>query len=489
MNESPKKPFYITTTLPYVNAPLHIGHALEFVRADTIARYKKLTGHEVFFNSGTDEHGIKILKKAEENNVEVKTFVDQAFDTFKNQISQFGLLEDIHFERTTEASHEEAAQEFWRLVDKAGFIYKKSYTAKYCASCEEEKTDSQLNEKGECLEHPGKPVETIDEENYFFKYSAFQDKLLAFYDEHPNFIIPDTRYNEIKTFVKSGLRDFSISRLKSKMSWGVPVPGDEDHVMYVWFDALTSYISGLGWPTDKEGNYKKYWEEAVRVQYCGKDNTRFQGAMWQAMLIAAGLPNSDHIVVNGHITAEGGVKMSKSLGNVVDPLEIANTYGTDALRYFLLREINAFEDSPFTMERFKDSYNSGLANGLGNLTSRIMKMAESNNVSVPEGGEIYFGINQPAVESLDRFNVSEYMSEIWSDIQNLDGYIQKNEPFKKIKVDEEAGKKDIQYLLTHLRGIALRLEPVMPETSQKIQDLIKSNKIPETPLFARLETK
>src|SRR3989344_346660 len=363
-----KKSFYLTTTLPYVNADLHMGHALEFVRADIIARYKKLSDFEVFFNTGTDEHGMKIYEKAVEKNKDPQAFVDESFLKFKESVKIFGMDQEIlNFIRTTDPKHEKAAQEFWQRVSDNGYIYKKNYEAKYCIGCEENKKDSDLV-NGECPVHPGRKLEIIKEENYFFKYSEFGGKLLEFYSKNPNFVVPDFRFNEIKAFVERGLEDFSISRLKSKMPWGVPVPGDDAHVMYVWFDALVSYISALGWPNaDPGSNFEKFWVNGTPTQYCGKDNLRFQSAMWQAMLMAAGLPNSHQIVINGFITAEHGLKMSKTLGNVVVPKEIVAEYGTDALRYFLLREVSSFEDSPFTMERFKEAYNSGLANGLGNL--------------------------------------------------------------------------------------------------------------------------
>ena len=315
------KPFYITTTLPYVNAELHMGHALEFVRADAIARYHELIGEEVFFNSGTDEHGSKIFKKAESEGKDVKTFVDENVEKFYESVKLFGVSENINFIRTSDERHIKAAQEFWKTVEKNGYIYLKNYQTKYCVGCESEKTDSELVD-GKCPDHPNMELELIDEENYFFKYSAFGEKLLYFYKENPDFIIPEFRFNEIKSFVERGLQDFSISRLKSKMPWGIEVPGNPDHVMYVWFDALVNYIANVGYPDDME-KFEKYWKNGTPTQYCGKDNTRFQGAMWQAMLMAAGLPNSRQIIVNGHITADGGVKMSKSLGNTVDPKDIA----------------------------------------------------------------------------------------------------------------------------------------------------------------------
>ena len=476
-----KNSFYITTTLPYVNAPLHMGHALEFVRADAIARYKKLNGSDVYFNTGTDEHGLKIYEKALENNLSPKEFVDKSFETFKEQLKMFGISDDVHFIRTTDEHHISSAQEFWKLVDKNGYIYKKNYEAKYCVGCESEKTDSEL-ENDECPLHPGQKLKLINEENYFFKYSALGDKLLEFYEKNPNFVVPDFRLNEIKNFVKNGLQDFSISRLKSKMPWGIPVPGDDTQVMYVWFDALTNYISTLGWPEDKE-NFEKYWINGNPTQYCGKDNTRFQGAMWQAMLMAAGLPNSHQIVVDGFITGDGGIRMSKTLGNTVDPRDIVEEYGTDALRYFLLREVSSFEDSPFTIERFKDAYNSGLANGLGNLTSRILTLSEKyldKCPGIPEKTDFteYFSF----YENFDIQKATEY---VWIKIQDLDKKIQITEPFKVIKINEEQGKKLISELVLELYTIARMLNPIMPETNEKLKKLIRENKKPETPLFLR----
>lgn len=476
-----KKTFYLTTTLPYVNAPLHMGHALEFVRADTIVRYKKLLGYDVYFNTGTDEHGMKIYERALENNLTPQEFVDKSFTTFKEQLKIFGIVDDVHFIRTTDKNHEKATQEFWKRVQDNGFIYKKTYQSKYCVGCESEKTDSELVD-GFCPLHPGKDLQLIDEENYFFKYSTLGDRLLEFYDKNPNFVIPEFRLNEIKNFVKSGLQDFSISRLKEKMPWGIPVPGDDTQVMYVWFDALVNYISTLGWP-ERGGDFEKYWVNGTPTQYCGKDNTRFQSAMWQAMLMACGVENSYQIVVNGFITGEGGIRMSKSLGNGVDPKDVVSEYGTDALRYFLLREVGSFEDSPFTMERFKEAYNSGLANGLGNLTSRILTLSEKyldKCPEIPEQNDFreYFSF----YESFDIKKAADY---VWEKITELDKIIQETQPFKVIKNNEAKGKEMIKDLVLKLYAIARMLNPIMSETSVKLKELIKQNKKPETPLFIR----
>ncbi|MFC1721155.1 methionine--tRNA ligase, partial [Patescibacteria group bacterium] len=365
------KNFYLTTTLPYVNADPHIGFALEIVHADIIARYRRLLGEEVFFNFGTDEHGQKVYQEALKAGKTPQEYVDgyaAKFDELKKALN----LSYNNFIRTTDPCHIAAAQEFWKKCDANGDIYKKQYKAKYCVGCELEKTDSELVD-GCCPLHPGKELEIREEENYFFKFSKYQDKLLELYKSNPDFVLPDFRFNEIKRFVEGGLQDFSISRLKDKMPWGVPVPGDDEHVMYVWFDALVNYVSAIGWPDDME-KFEKWWPV---VQVAGKDNLRQQSAMWQAMLMSVDLPTSKQVVIHGFVTSDGK-KMSKSVGNVINPFDIVNEYGTDALRYYIAREFSPFEDSDITMEKFNVAYNANLANGIGNLASRIMKMAEDN---------------------------------------------------------------------------------------------------------------
>lgn len=480
MNE--KQPFYLTTTLPYVNAPLHMGHALEFVRADILARYKKLMGYDVFFNTGTDEHGMKIYNKAIEAGVTAQEFVDKGFETFKTQLKQFGVTDELHFIRTTDARHIEVAQQFWNKVLENGYIYKGSYQAKYCVGCEEAKTDSELV-NGECPLHPGIALETIDEENYFFKYSAFTEKLLALYDSRPDFVVPDFRLNEVRSFVKQGLQDFSISRKAEKMPWGIPVPGDTDQVMYVWFDALTNYVSTLGNPFNNDEQYVHFWKNGNPTQYCGKDNNRFQSAMWQAMLMAADLPNSHQILVNGFITADGGVRMSKTLGNGVDPYDVVSEFGTDTLRMFLTKEISPFEDSPFTMERCAAAYNANLVNGLGNLVSRTLTMAQSYDVDITD--LVFPNFADIAHPAYVRFDYAEVAESLWAEITDLDKYISDTEPFKMFKVDPDKARADVHHVITGLARVSVLLQPIMPETSEKIMDLIKKREKPEVPLFGR----
>lgn len=474
--------FYITTTLPYVNSEPHLGHALEFVRADIIARFKKTQGFDVFFNTGTDEHGLKIYRKASEQGISPQKYVDEYADKFKALLPLLGVSKDIVFTRTTDEHHIKSAQEFWKICDKNGYIYKKNYTVNYCVGCELEKSNSELVD-GKCPDHPNLEIEHINEENYFFKFSAFQKKLLDIYKNNPNFVIPDHRLNEIKAFVERGLQDFSISRLKEKMPWGIEVPTDKNHVMYVWFDALVNYISAIGWPDNIEKFSKWQVETGGMVQYCGKDNLRQQSAMWQAMLLAAGLPHSKTIIINGFITGAGGVKMSKSIGNVVDPIELINEYGTDAVRYYFSREVSSFEDSPFTKEMFKDAYNANLANGLGNLVSRVMTMAQNNlekPVDVPE-----FKLSKGFIDSIESYNLQEATNTIWKKVGELDSKIQLTQPFKLIKTDKEKAVKIIEELVIGIYEIAIHLEAILPETSGRIKELIKVNKKPEKALFLR----
>ncbi len=481
------KPFYITTTLPYVNAEPHIGFAMEIIRADIIARYKKQQGHEVFFNTGTDEHGAKIWQKAKELGVPVQNYVDECAEKFKNLKDLLGLSSDLNFIRTTDPHHILSAQEFWKICNDRGYIYKKNYKIKYCVGCELEKTESEL-ENGKCSIHPNLGLETIDEENYFFKFSDFQKPLLDLYAKNPDFVVPSFRFNEIKAFVERGLQDFSISRLKSKMSWGIEVPDDSEHVMYVWFDALVNYISAIGWPHDMK-NFKKWAEETGgMVQYCGKDNLRQQSAMWQAMLMAVQLPPSKTIVIDGFITS-GGQKMSKSLGNVINPVDLVKEYGMDALRYYVARELHPFEDSDFTTDGFKKAYNGNLANGLGNLTARVIQMAEQNGINVRDL-RINNGNGDKRKKELEmvmgEYNLQKGMNIIWEVIAELDQRIQKDQPFKLVKTEPEKAKQIIVELVSELSGIADMLLPFMPETAEKIKKAIAENKKPDI-LFPRKE--
>lgn len=485
-----KKKFYITTTLPYVNAKPHIGFALEIVQADVIARYKTLLGYEVFFNFGTDEHGQKIYKKALEEKKSPQKYVDKyaaKFDDLKKSLN----LSYNNFIRTTDPRHKKAAKEIWQICLKNGFIEKGVYKAKYCVGCELEKQDSELVD-GKCPIHPNLEIELIEEENYFFKFSEFKKRLLDLYKKYPDYVVPAHRLKEITNFVSSGLQDFSVSRLKEKMPWGVEVPEDDKHVMYVWFDALTNYISALGWPEDGK-KFLGFWgtnEDPKAIQVAGKDNLRQQSAMWQAMLMAANLPPTRQIFIHGFITS-GGEKMSKSLGNVIDPFEYVEKYGTDALRYYLLAKISPTEDSDFTKEKFEETYNADLANGLGNLVARVAKLVELKKLDLSQ--LVYKRDNRIIREigpMIERFEFNTALEYIWMTISNLDKYINKERPWEL--PPKSANKKLGQIIVgsetvTSLLEITEALKIFLPETSEKIEKQFKGPEIKTSEiLFPRL---
>ena len=467
-----KKSFYITTTIPYVNAEPHIGFALELVQSDAVARYRRLIGEEVFFSTGTDEYGQKIWEASQKEGKNVQEYVNFYVGKYLDLKDKLNLSYN-NFIRTTSDENIFAAQEFWRLCDKKGDIYKKTYKGLYCVGCEKFLTEKDLVD-GKCALHPSQMPEMVEEENYFFKLGNYKEKILKYLSDEKT-VFPDWRRKEAIEYANV-MEDFSISRSKERLSWGIPVPGDATQVMYVWFGAFINYISTLGWPSNKE-LFEKFWQDAETVQTAGKDMVKFQSAMWQGMLMSAGLPTTNHIVYHGFITGEGGVKMSKSLGNVVSPVEIVEEYGTDALRYFLLREISSFDDSPFTIERFRESYNANLANGLGNLVSRIMQLAQTyldEPAKIAEWEDMgeYFAF-------LNKFETNAAANYVWEKIGELDKEIQEKKPW------ESKNKDVISGLVVKLYSIARMLNPLMPETSAKIKELIKTNKKPSEPLFLR----
>lgn len=469
--------FYITTTLPYVNAEPHIGFALEIVQADIIARHHKLLGEEVVFNTGTDEHGLKIYRNAQEEGKDIQKYVDENAEKF-NKLKEFLNVDFTNFIRTTDPHHIAAAREFWKRCDKNGDIYKKNYRIKYCVGCELEKTDSELTD-GKCLIHSNLEIEFIEEENYFFRFSKYQKSLLDLYEKYPDFVVPAHRLTEIKNFVAAGLQDFSVSRLKSKMPWGVPVPDDETQVMYVWFDALVNYVSTLGWPNEETGDkkqatkFEEFWgtkDEPNALQIAGKDNLRQQSAMWQAMLISAGLPTSRQIIIHGFITS-GGEKMSKSLGNVVNPFRIVEKYGTDALRFWLAHDINPFEDGDFTWDKFKESYNANLANGLGNFAARVLTLGSSlGQFEAPAVSEEVTKKVETAKkivqEKLKEFKFHEALGAIMELVSFGDRYVNENKPWAV--EDEEKKKESVFNLIVILDNVAAFLTPFIPGTASKI---------------------
>jgi methionyl-tRNA synthetase len=473
------KRFYLTTTLPYVNDDPHIGFALEIVQTDAAARFHRLMGDEVFFNTGTDEHGQKLFEAAQKAGQEPKAYVDHFAAEFRKLKEALDLSNDV-FVRTTDPHHITAAQEMWRRCNAAGDIYKKSYEGLYCVGCERFLSERDMQD-GKCVIHLKEPV-LLTEENYFFRLSKYQDRLLE-YLARPGVILPEWRRDEAVNFVKQGLEDFSISREKARLSWGIPVPDDDSQVMYVWFDALTNYISTLGWPEDGEGKFKSFWEEGEVLQTGGKDQIRFQSVMWQAILMSANLKNTDTVFYHGFITS-GGVKMSKSLGNVINPLDVVNEYGTDALRYFLLRHVSPVEDSDVTLERIKELYNGNLANGLGNVVSRVMKMAQGH---LDQAVEIAANtIPDSFILAMETYKFNDACDIIWQAIAKIDQRITEEKPFVLVKENPEAAKLLIAELVRELYTIGRMLNPLMPSTSALIKTAVKENKKPEN-LFPRKE--
>lgn len=449
--------FYITTTLPYVNADPHIGFAMEIIRADTIARFYRLLKDEVFFNTGTDEHGQKIWEKALSEKLTPQKYCDQMAKRFKNLKNTLNLSY-TKFIRTTDKEHIKAAQHFWQLCYQNGDIYKAKYKIKYCVGCELEKTESELVDN-RCPLHPNKTLQIFEEENYFFRFSRYQKPLLGFFEKNPYFIKPKHRFEELKNFVKKGLKDFSISRPKKKMPWGIDVPNDSTQVMYVWFDALINYISTLGWPNDLK-KFNNYWPG---IQIAGKDNLRQQGAMWQAMLMSAKLPLTKKIFIEGFITVNGQ-KMSKSLGNVINPFVLVNQYGTDAVRYYFLKEIPPFADGDFSHHRMKEIYNSELANELGNLVSRLTKLAQEDNLEIKTNNSIE-KVLLPLKPLIDEFSFNQALEKIWLKIKKLNQEIDKEAPWKK---SEDKRKDFLAKSLIELKEIGQMLLPFLPYTGELI---------------------
>lgn len=471
---------YITTTLPYVNADPHIGFAVEILQADVLARSWRLRGEEVFFSTGTDEHGQKIWQAAEKAGQDVQEYVDHYAGEVQKLKETLALSPDA-FIRTTDPKHITAAQELWRRCAAAGDIYKKSYTALYCFGCELFKMEKELVD-GKCPLHPSSELVSVSEENYFFRFSKYEKDLLT-YLEKPGSVVPEWRREEAMDFIKNGLEDFSISRQKGQLVWGVAIPGDDEQVMYVWFDALTNYISTLGWPADPEGNFKKFWEEGRTLQVAGKDQVRFQSLMWQAMLASVGIKMTDQVFYHGFINS-GGQKMSKSVGNVISPYDLVEKYGTDATRYMLLRHVHPTEDTDVTWERLDAWYTADLVNGLGNLVARVMKLAETHlpePVDIPEAA----AFPDEYWRMIDVFEFHHAMDLVWARIQKLDERITNEEPFKVVKEDVARGRALIAEMAVELYWIARMLNPFMPHVNEVIKTAVKANKKPEN-LFPRL---
>ncbi|MEW6207867.1 MAG: methionine--tRNA ligase, partial [Acidobacteriota bacterium] len=462
--------FYVTTPIYYVNGKPHIGHAYTTLIADSLTRFKRQRGADTFFLTGTDEHGINIERAAEKRGIPVRQHVDEIVDEFKTAFARLGVEYD-RWIRTTDDFHEAAVQKLWRILDERGQIYKGHYEGWFCAGCNEFK-DVEDESEPQCPVHL-RPLERLAEESYFFRLSAWQKPLLDYYEKHPRFIQPEARRNEVISFVSSGLKDLSVSRASVK--WGIPVPSDPSHTIYVWLDALSNYITALGWGNDRHKDFDRYWPA---LHLIGKDILRFHTVYWPAFLLAAGVELPREIFVHGMLL-RGGQKMGKSLGNAI-ALDVLHKYFTnDQIRYFLLREVVFGQDGEVTYEGLIDRTNSDLANGLGNLASRTLTMVRNyfdGRPPRPTDG-LDAGVRDAIAEAKARFdqefadlNFSRALEAAWSGIAAVDKFITESEPWKLAK--DEAARSRLESVIgtayEALRHIVLMVSPVLPDAGREI---------------------
>ena len=483
-----KKHAYITTAIPYVNGTPHIGHALDYLLADVWARYQRQLGKVVRFQTGVDEHGNKIAAKAAEQGMDPQSYVDSTYGNFQQMIEAL-KVDPTDFIRTTDINHKAAVQYIWLQLEKAGLIYKGSYEGWYCQGCESFITDKEAAENnGICPDHQT-PYQRLSEENYYFKASAFTTQITEAFESGKMKIIPEFRKKEFLELIKDGLQDVSVSRPAKSLSWGVPVPNDPTQVMYVWLDALSNYLTVLGYPDDPM--WRDFWPADVQV--VGKDILRFHAGIWPAMLLALNLPLPKVLLVHGHVTS-GGAKMAKSLGNGVAPMDIINQYGSEALRYYFLRYIPTQDDGDFTWERFEAAYNGELGNDLGNLVQRVVAMIKRYQAGVI--GELPPDRHDmgPYREAMASFEFNQALDNVWSIIRSLNQYIDRVKPWEVAKnrdTDTEAEAHLAEILSTAagtLLQIADLLAPFLPETARVIKAAFSSGVVPDDfqPLFPKI---
>ena len=459
---------YITTPIYYVNDKPHIGHAYTTLACDTLARFWRLQGKNVHFLTGTDEHGQKVEKSAQAANTSPKEFVDTVSQTFRHLATNLAITND-DFIRTTEPRHIKAAQALWtRLIDNNA-IYLGEYAGWYAVRDEAFYAESELiNGKAPT----GADVEWVTEPSYFFKLSAYQDQLLDYYKNHPDFIAPESRRNEVIRFVEGGLFDLSVSR--TSFTWGVPVPGDDKHIMYVWLDALTNYMTALGYPDEENPNFKTFWHEAIHV--VGKDILRFHAVYWPAFLMAANLPLPKQIFAHGWWTNEG-VKISKSLGNTIDPLELIDTFGIDAVRYFLLREVSFGQDGDFSRQALINRLNSDLANAYGNLVQRVLSFIFKQYagilptpIHITEGDHALLQLPGDYLPTISEMQLNRYAENVWGLIGRANQYMDEHKPWSLKATDPDRMATVLYVLAEYIRKIALLTQPLVPIASAKILD-------------------
>lgn len=458
---------FITTSIPYINGKPHIGFAMELVQSDALARYYRLFGREVFFSTGTDENGLKIQQEAAKAGKSEAEFAAEVASHFEVLTKTLNASNDAFIRTSAWPTHAAASQKIWKMVADAGYLYKKTYEGLYCVGCERFYTEKELVDGSLCPIHK-KPVEKVAEENWFFKLSEFSKEIEKRIETGEVRIVPEERKKEILNVIKAGLEDVSVSRSHEKLHWGIPVPGDDTQVMYVWFDALTNYISVLGFGSENESLYDAFWRapESEIVHVIGKDIIRFHAAIWLGMLLAANLRLPNEIMVHGFVTSEGE-KMSKSLGNVVDPVEVAAKYGVDATRYYVLSQVPTLGDGDFSKNHFHEVYESHLKNGLGNLVNRITNIVEKKlggAVSAQNIGK-EFGFDFKNIQALmEERNLKAICEEVRAKLTLCDELINKNELFK----DTEKKLEDVYAILSVLKQAAVILGPVIPQTSEGV---------------------
>jgi methionyl-tRNA synthetase len=470
--------FYITTAISYPNGPPHIGHAYEVIAADAIARFKRLDGHDVYFVTGTDEHGQKIQQTAARNGMTPRAFVDEMAPKFRDMAQRLSCAFD-RFIRTTDADHLPSTQELWRRMERRGDIYLSTYSGWYSVRDEAYYDQSELTKgaDGAWLAPTGTPVEWVEEESYFFRLSGYQERLLEHYAAHPEFIGPDTRRNEIVSFVRGGLQDLSISR--TTFDWGLPVPGNAKHVMYVWVDALNNYVTACGFPDETAPRWH-YWPADVHI--IGKDIVRFHTVYWPAFLMSAGLPLPQRVFGHGFLFNRGE-KMSKSVGNVIDPFALADAYGVDQLRYFFLREVPFGQDGNYSHEAIVNRINADLANDLGNLAQRSLSMIHRNcDGAIPAPGDISAAdeailasaaaLPERARAAMQDFALHTILAEIWSVVGEANRYFASQEPWALRKTDP-ARMNTVLFVTAQVLGaIAIMAQPFIPAGAAKLLDLL-----------------
>ena len=460
--------FYITAAIPYVNSLPHIGHALEFIQTDVIARYRRLLGDDVLKLSGGDENALKNVQAAEKAGTPLQDFIDKNSEFFRELTVKLNAPFDVWQRGSDTEHHYPSSQELWRRCNKNGDIYKKSYKGLYCVGCEAFYSPDELNDQGECFEHPGKKLDEVEEKNYFFKLSKYQERLISLISSGDLEIAPENRKNEVLSFLKSGLKDISVSRSNQRArDWGVPVPDDPSQRIYVWFDALNIYQSGIGFGWD-DVMYKKWWPANLHV--IGKGIIRFHAVYWPAFLMSAGLATPKKLFVHEYFTVDGQ-KMSKTVGNVYDPMPVLNKLGADPLRYYCLAKISPFADGDFSEEKFYSSYNSDLANGIGNLVSRVATMAEKISLVVPETKS---DLSVDVATALDLYQFDRALKNIWLKIKEADTLINERKVWA-LKGKEQ--KEILTDLVKRIRQIGTDLQPFLPETAEKILKQFSGEKI------------